>query len=75
MSVESVTYDEAKKITLEYYVQRRDGTPLPLRDVPRKIVANQALSLNAIIAHIESNTEIGQWLVGEYIASLGLVLA
>ena len=75
MSVESVTYEQAKQITLEYYVQNRDATPLPLRDVPRKIVASQALSLNAIIAHIESNTEIGQWLVGEYLASLGLVLA
>lgn len=75
MGAEAVTYEEAKRVTLTYYMEKRDRLPLPMRDMPRKIVASQSLSINAIIAHIESNTEIGQWLVGEYIASMGLVVS
>lgn len=71
---EAVTYEDAKKLALDYYYKSRDSLPLPMRDMPRKIVAGQSLSINAIIAHIESETEIGQWLVGEYISSLGLVV-
>lgn len=75
MSAEAVTYEEAKEITLKYYREIRDSLPLPMRDMPRKIVAGQALSINSIIAHIESNTEIGQWIVGEYVSSMGLVVS
>lgn len=75
MGAEAVTYEEAKRLALEYYIETRDGLPLPMRDMPRKIVASQALSINAIVAHIESNTEIGQWLVGEYASSLGILIA
>jgi len=75
MATEQVTYEEAKQITLEFYYAKRDEIPLPLRDLPRKIVAGQSLSINAMIAHIESNTEIGQWLIGEYIAGLGMVIS
>lgn len=75
MATETVTYGEARQATLEYYRQKRDSLPLPMRDMPRKIVANQSLSINAIIAHIESNTEIGQWLVGEYVSAMGMVVS
>ena len=75
MGVETITYGEARQTTLEYYREKRDSLPLPMRDMPRKIVANQSLSINAIIAHIESNTEIGQWLVGEYASSMGMVVS
>jgi len=74
MALEAVSYEEARNLALDYYVKRRDALPLPMRDMPRKIVANQALSFNAIIAHIQSNTEIGQWLVGEYATSMGLII-
>lgn len=75
MAGQTVTYREAREITLEYYKGIRNGLPLPMRDMPRKIVAGQSLSINAMIAHIESNTEIGQWLVGEYVSSSGLVVS
>jgi len=72
---QSVTYEEARALTLEYYTKVRDSLPLPMRDMPRKVVANTALSINAIIAAIESNTEIGQWLVAEYASGMGLVVS
>lgn len=75
LATETVTYEEAKQTTLAYYIAKRDSLPLPMRDMPRKIVANQSLSINAIIANIESNTEIGQWLVGEYVSSLELIVS
>lgn len=75
MAAEAVTYEEVRELALEYYKKTRDSLPLPMRDMPRKIVASQSLSINAIIAHIESNTEIGQWLVGEYASSMGLVVS
>lgn len=74
MSVEAVTYDQAKQVTLTFYRQVRDRTPLPLRDMPRKVIANQPLSVNSIIANIESNTNVGIWIVGEYAASLGVII-
>lgn len=75
MSVEAVSYEQAKQLALTFYRQTRDRTPLPMRDMPRKIVANQPLSINAIIANIESNTDVGVWLIGEYAASLGVIIA
>ena len=74
MATEAVTYQEAKNIALTFYKKKRIPMPLPMRDMPRKIVANQALSINDIIANIESNSDIGQWLVGEYAASMGLII-
>jgi len=74
MAASMVTYEEARKLTLAYYVEIRNSLPLPMRDMPRRIVANQSLSVNAIIANIESNTEIGQWLVAEYIDGMGMVV-
>ena len=62
-------------MTLDYYYGVRDKLPLPMRDMPRKIVASQPLSVNAIIANIESETEIGQWLIGEYASSMNLTVS
>lgn len=75
MATETVTYEEARALTLEYHTKVRDSLPLPMRDMPRKVVANTVLSINAIIAAIESNTEIGQWLVAEYASGMGLVVS
>lgn len=75
MGAETVTYGEARQATLEYYRQKRDSLPLPMRDMPRKVIENQSLSINAIIAHIESNTEIGQWLVGEYASAMEMIVS
>lgn len=74
MAAEAVTYQEARDLALAFYKNKRDTMPLPLRDMPRKIVANQALSINDIIANIESGSDIGQWLVGEYAAGLGMAV-
>ena len=75
MAGQAVSFEEARRLTLEYYIEVRDGLPLPMRDMPRKVVANQPLSVNAIIAHIESNTDIGQWLVAEYVDGMGLIVS
>lgn len=72
--VETVSYEEAKQLALDYWTKKRDGLPLPLRDLPRKVVRDQPLSVNDIIAHITSNTDIGVWIVGEYAGSLGMVI-
>lgn len=69
-----VSFLEAKKLTLAYYVEIRNGLPLPLRDAPRKVVKNVPLSVNSIIAHIESNSDIGVWLVSEYAGGMGLTI-
>ena len=70
----AVTLEEARSIALAFYRKERDGLSLPMRDMPRKVMANQALSINDIIANIESKSDIGDWLVGEYAASMGLVV-
>lgn len=75
MAVEPVSYEEARALTLKYYRDIQLSLPLPMRDMPRKVVENKALSINSIIAHIESNTDIGQWLVGEYVDSMGMVVS
>lgn len=75
MGAEAVTYEEAKRLTLEYWYAERNKLPLPMRDMPRRIIAAQSLSINAIIANIESNTEIGQWLIAEYVDSMGMVVS
>lgn len=75
MAVEAVSYEEAKQLTLDYYTKIRDSLPLPMRDMPRKVVENKSLSINSIIAHITSNTDIGQWLIAEYIESMGMVVS
>lgn len=75
MGVEAVTYEEAKRLTLEFWYRERDKMSLPTRDLPRRIINNQAFSVNAMIANIESNTDIGQWLVGQYISGMGMVIS
>lgn len=74
MAVESYTYAEARELTLAYYIQRRDAMGLPMRDMPFKKVETVVLSINSIIANIESNTDIGQWLVAEYADSMEWVI-
>lgn len=74
MAGQAVSFMEARDLTLKYYIESRDRLPLPMRDMPRKIVENQTLSINDIIAHIQSNTEIGQWLVGEYASAMELII-
>lgn len=74
MAVDVYSYEEAKVLTLEYYKTRRDGMALPFRDMPFKKVENVTLSINAVIANIESNTDIGQWLVAEYADSMGWLI-
>lgn len=75
MGAEAVSYEEARELTLQYYYDRRNTMPLPLRDAPFKKVENVVLSINAVIAAIESNTEIGQWLVAEYATGMGLIIS
>jgi len=75
LAIETVTYADAKRIALEYYIKRRSQMPLPLRDAPFKKVENVVLSINAVIAAIESDTDLGQWLVGEYADSMGMVIS
>lgn len=74
MVAQTVTYEEARKLTLAYYIELRNSLPLPMRDMPRRIVANQSLSVNAIIANIESNTDLGQWLIAEYVDGMGMAI-
>ena len=73
--VEAVTFEEAKTLTLEYWYGERNKLPLPMRDMPRRIIASQSFSINAIVANIESNTDIGVWLIAEYIDSMGMVVS
>lgn len=75
MAVETVTYADAKRIALEYYVIRRNRMPLPLRDQPFKKVENVVLSINDVIAAIESDTDYGQWLVFEYAGSMEMIVS
>lgn len=75
MAVEAVSYADAKTIALNYYVKRRSQMPLPMRDAPFKKVENVVLSINAVIAAIESDTDLGQWLVFEYADSMGMVIS
>ena len=75
MGAETVTYADARTIAINYYVGRRSRMPLPLREAPFKKVENVVLSINAVIAAMESNTDIGQWLVYEYADSMGMLIS
>lgn len=75
MAAQIVSYADAKQLALQYYIGIRDSLPLPMRDMPRKIVANQPLSINGVIANIESDTDLGQWLIAEYVDSMGMVVS
>lgn len=72
---ETVTYATARELTLQYYTQRRDRMALPMRDMPFKKVENVVLSINEAIAQIESNTELGQWLIAEYASAMEWVIS
>lgn len=72
---EAVTFAQAREITLDYYINRRDGLTLPFRDMPFKKVETRTLSINEVIAHIESNTDLGQWLVAEYASGMGWIVS
>jgi len=75
LGAETVTYADAKTIALNYYYGRRTKMPYPLREAPFKKVENVVLSINAAIAAIENNTDIGQWLVYEYADSMGMLIS
>ena len=71
---EAVTFAQARDLTLEYYIRSRDSKPLPFRDMPFKKVENVTLSINEVIAQIQSNTDLGQWLVAEYASGMGWII-
>lgn len=75
MAGEVYSYSEARALALAYYIQRRDGMPLPMRQMPFKKVENVVLSIAAIIAAIESDTDIGQYLVAEYADSMEWIIS
>lgn len=75
MGAETRTYADARTIALNYYIERRSRMPLPLREAPFKKVENVVLSINSVIAAIESNTDLGQWLVFEYADAMGMLIS